>query len=329
MGCWNETCVVSNLPVTYGDEVAMTVIIRNDDGEWFRPNSLFYISPIMFYGEYNDYGTGENCHGLGLDFTIDEYHNYKNTLDKSLEPDELVEKIARDELKFHDVKTFKASLMGYEDSDKISRLGFIRKDVLDRILTDFSWKDTFYEKDEHESFIYETINYQYYLDCIPATIETFKKFYEEKAVLIAALKTAGTTKGLSGSLFDMMPESDMYDKNVLVKWISAHVKESGRQPFHKSIGEKIRELAEANKDDELTAFLTEFSKYVMLYRFMMETRKVFTPQPNTSQDVDTDAHRFFAKMTTDVADEMAKKYDDESEWDPVRKVHIQQCELEF
>ena len=145
MGCWNETCLISNLPVTHGDEVAMTVITKNEDGEWYKPNSLFYISPIMFYGEYNDYGSGEECYGLGLDFTKDEYHNYKTTLDNDLTPDELVEKIAREDLKFHNVKSFKASLMVYEDSDRCGRLGFIRKDVLDRIMEDYTWEQTFYQ----------------------------------------------------------------------------------------------------------------------------------------------------------------------------------------
>ena len=90
-------------------------------------------------------------------------------------------------------------------------------------------------------------------------------------------------------------------------------------------------MAEADQDEQLTDFLAEFSKYAILYKFMMESRKVFTPQPNTSQDVDTDGHRLLAKITTDVADEMAKKYDDDWDemYDPIRKVYVEQCELEF
>ena len=321
MGCWNETCLISNLPVTHGDEVAMTVITKNEDGEWYKPNSLFYISPIMFYGEYNDYGSGEECYGLGLDFTKDEYHNYKTTLDKDLPPDELVEKIAREDLKFHNVKSFKASLMGYEDSDRCGRLGFIRKDVLDRIMEDYTWEQTFYQKTEDGSYIYETINYQYFLDCIPNTIKTCKAFYKKQAELYASMPSLAMSMPL--------PDSDMEDTDMLLKWLFAHDKESSNHPFHKSITNKVKELAEANKDEELTEFLAEFSKYSILYKFMMESRKVFTPQPNTSQECDTDAQQYFAKMVIDIALKHDSKYDDDSEWDPVRKVLIQQHELEF
>jgi len=324
MGCWNETCVVSNLPIVCGDEVAMTILTRNNDGEWYRPNSLFYVSPIMFYGEYNDYGSGENCHGLGLDFTAEEFRKYKTPIEDNLPPDDLVEKFAREELKFHDVKTFRAGLMGYEDTENHARLGFIRKDILDKILNEFAWKQTFYAKDENDSFIYETINYDYFLNCIPQAIHTFKEYFKK------AEEEAGAMGGISHTLmFNPVPDADMRDTNTVVRWIFAHDKESKQVPFHKSIGEKIKELADANKDEELTAFLTEFCKYAILYKFMIESRKVFTPQPNTSQDTDTDAHKFFAKIVTEVALELDSRYDDDSEWDPVRQVHIQQCELEF
>jgi hypothetical protein len=241
-----------------------------------------------------------------------------------LKPDEFVEKIARDGLEFHDVKTFRASLMGMADSQQYAKLGFIRKDILDRIMEDFSWEETFYERTEDNSFVYHTISYQYFLDCIPEAIKTFKAYYKK------AEEEAKATGQPSFTLqFQPVPDSDMKDPNTVVRWIFAHDKESKQIPFHASIGDKIKELAEADKDEELTAFLAEFSKYAVLYKFMNDTRKAFTSQPNTSQDCDTDGHRLLAKITVDIADEMAKKYDDDSEWDPVRKVLITQCELEF
>ncbi len=326
MGCWNETCIVSNLPVVCGDEVAMTIVTRNDDGEWYRPNSLFYISPIMFYGEYNDYGSGENCHGLGLHFTADEFRAYKTRIGKNVKPDEFVEKIARDDLCFHDVKSFKANLSGNVGTEKRGRLGFIRKDILDRIMEDFSWEETFYGKTEDDEFIYFTINYQYFLDCIPAAIKTFKDYYKK-----AQEETLATGQPSMTLMFHPVPETDMRDSNAVVRWIQAHNRESKDHPFHKSIGEKIKSMAEADQDEQLTDFLAEFSKYAVLYKFMSETRKVFTPQPNTSQDCDTDVHQFYAKIVTDVAIEMEKKYNDDwdERYDPIRKVYMEQCELEF
>ena len=318
--------MVSNLPVIVGDEVAMTIITENKDGEWYLPNSLFHVSPIMFYGEYNDYGASEGSYGLGLEFTADEFRRYKTPIDSDLEPDQIVEKFAREELVFNDVKTFKLSLMGMAPVDNMGRLGFIRKDVLDKILNDYTWTETFYQKTDEGEFIYDTINYQYYLDCIPGAIETFKAFYKKEADIATALGRPSPTL-----MFSPVPDSDMKDSNLVVKWLWSHIRESRQQPFHMSIADRIQELAEANKDEELTEFLAELSKYFVLYHFMMDTRKVFSPQPNTSQEYDTDAHRFFANVITDVADKISSRWDDEgdTEWDPVRKVHIYQCVLDF
>lgn len=326
MGSWNETCIVSNLPVVCGDEVAMTIITLNDDGEWYKPNSLFYISPIMFYGEYNDYGSSENSHGLGLHFTADEFRKYKTRIGDNVKPDEFVDLLAREDLCFHDVKSFRANLMGMTGTEKLGRLGFIRKDILDRIMEDFSWKETFYGKTEDDEFIYFTINYQYFLDCIPDAIKRFKKYYKKAA------EDALTTGQPSFTLqFHPVPETDMKDTNTVMRWINAHDRESKEHPFHKSIGEKIKSMAEADQDEQLADFLAEFSKYAVLYKFMMETRSVFTPQPNSSQDTDTDGHLLLTKIITDVALEMKKKYNDDwdERYDPVRKVYMEQCELEF
>lgn len=325
MGSWNETCMVSHLPVTCGDEVAMTVVTRNDAGEWYQPNSLYYISPFMFYGEYNDYGTSENCHGIGLQIAATEFRKFKTPIDENLSPDQIVEKIAREELMFNDVKTFRSSLMGMAEVDRHARLGFIRKDVLDRILADYEWKETFYEQDADNSYIYKTINYQYYLDCIPGAITRFKEYYKEAAATLAA---TGFPSLLLSS--EPVPDSDMKDDNMVIKWVWAHIRESRSNPFHKSFAERIRVLAETDQDKELAELLAEFSKYCILYKFMMDSRKVFTPQPNTSQDSDTDAHEFLAKITTEIGREMNREWREENEaWDPARNLCIYQHELDI
>ena len=62
MGCWNETCAVSGLPVLGGDKVMMVVFDKtvNDEKrklsmEWLSMSGRFHLYGI-FEGEYNTYG---------------------------------------------------------------------------------------------------------------------------------------------------------------------------------------------------------------------------------------------------------------------------------
>lgn len=72
MGCWNGTCAVSNLHVTAGQEVAVFMLLENKEGKSFCYGNAYYdVCPLPFYGEYNDYGAVENCHGFGLPIVLD------------------------------------------------------------------------------------------------------------------------------------------------------------------------------------------------------------------------------------------------------------------
>lgn len=56
MGCWNETCMVSNMPILSGDEVVMIIMQSNQiDSNGVYPISYWNICSVLF-GKYNDYG---------------------------------------------------------------------------------------------------------------------------------------------------------------------------------------------------------------------------------------------------------------------------------
>ncbi len=62
MGCWNETCMVSNLPICAGDRVVIIPIIENKSGD-IGVYSTDYWAPFLPFvrGEYDDYGSIENA----------------------------------------------------------------------------------------------------------------------------------------------------------------------------------------------------------------------------------------------------------------------------
>ena len=72
MGCWNGTCAVSNLHITAGTPVTVFLLLEQRGSKSFcYSNALNDLCPVPFYGEYNDYGAVENCHGFGLNMVVD------------------------------------------------------------------------------------------------------------------------------------------------------------------------------------------------------------------------------------------------------------------
>ena len=77
--------------------------------------------------------------------------------------------------------------------------------------------------------------------------------------------------------------------------------------------------------------LIEYAKYKILNRFMLATRKVYTPGVCTSQESDTEPHKLFAEILVDAGNIIESKYDegDGDVWDDVREVWVSQGELNF
>ena len=74
MGCWNGTCMISNLPIIYGDEIKLVLIRKSYSfdrlkvsGGYVYPSDAFTPSFLPINGKYNDYGMIEN---------VDEDWNY-------------------------------------------------------------------------------------------------------------------------------------------------------------------------------------------------------------------------------------------------------------
>lgn len=71
MGCWNKTCGLTGLHINAGDEVLVFALEQNSEYHDRCYTTAFW-RPVWvpFYSEYNDYGGGENSHGIGLDLLI-------------------------------------------------------------------------------------------------------------------------------------------------------------------------------------------------------------------------------------------------------------------
>lgn len=61
MGCWNETCDLSKLPIRYGDKVKFLILLNvGAGGKSYYYNDTYIPLALPLSGEYNDYGSVEN-----------------------------------------------------------------------------------------------------------------------------------------------------------------------------------------------------------------------------------------------------------------------------
>ena len=67
MGCWNGTCMLSNLPIRCGQKVKFVILVKNQfvdsafelNGCCYPTDEYKVLSPVLT-GKYNDYGSIEN-----------------------------------------------------------------------------------------------------------------------------------------------------------------------------------------------------------------------------------------------------------------------------
>jgi hypothetical protein len=73
MGSYNGTCAVSNIHITNSQRIAVFMLTEktHQDKHSCYTNSHYEFCPLPFYAEYNDYGAGEHCNGIGLNIIVD------------------------------------------------------------------------------------------------------------------------------------------------------------------------------------------------------------------------------------------------------------------
>lgn len=71
MGCWNGTCGLTNLPIVHGDEMYVFPIVESYRNSFCYSTALYRPSVLPFRAEYDDYGSGEKCGGVGLELLME------------------------------------------------------------------------------------------------------------------------------------------------------------------------------------------------------------------------------------------------------------------
>lgn len=89
MGCWNETCFLTNLPICRGEKVVAFPIIKNESintgtlFDEYKATGNYYALSLPFYGKYDDYGRLEDIsqnNSVNFSLELIKYHIEKNNL---------------------------------------------------------------------------------------------------------------------------------------------------------------------------------------------------------------------------------------------------------
>lgn len=303
MGCWNHTCFLSNLSVSYGDEIATLPLIRNSKGYGNLDTTRFYFpAPVMYYGTYDDYGGSEDCYGGQIDLILKEFRNHSNFQGT-------IEHFSRegDQGALH---------LGEEDDVD---LVVIKKSVLDRFLEQYYYESWHHKTTDGE---YHRVGYKYLCALIPSYI----------TILKSHMRKFDTEHELA-HLFDPLPVADFDHKHELAKIMHFFKEGHYTHPsnyFRQSIISRLQEMAKNDDDEGLTDLLQEICIFALMMSYMNYSRRVYIRPMCSSQETDPRAQEMMARITLDVADEDNRELRDEDDrWDPVREVFIEQESFRF
>lgn len=314
MGCWNKTCALSNLHIHAGDPVYVFIIEENTIGKDHCYSSHLY-RPVLvpFHSHYDDYGTGENSTGIGLQVIIDSLK--KNLIEMEV-----------GENSFHDIavkkEDFNESLLfesirenrlfipnqyaSYANQPKHCAVEFVmmRKDVVDNILKK-------YKQETYASVNGKFKRIKYNFDDILNDVDCIIEHLQEQIAEYKKHKLNESSYPLTfkcihiQSIEDMLKAKNSKSYEFVRYFNSYHISNLV------DIMIVVYDLVEKNEIDTAKEFLIDSYKGAYIASFMEHTRKSWIPQCGEgSQNIEYDGHKLLAQTILDVIKkEKKERYD--------------------
>lgn len=300
MGCWNNTCAITKLPITDGDEVIALLLVHNTT-EIDRLGAPFsYGVPLPFYweGSYNDYGAVEGEHGVMLEPIIE-------TIKKHLVEFELGDN------KYHDIEVKKESFdhhmlmeADHEDRLKLTEASMfspnnkkeyscthieIRKEAFDAIVEQYSYYS--YGRDENDNFVRTTVTFA-------DIVDQYRHFYN------ALMESVDRSSFRLGTVFDNRdcPVGGLlhYDYKKDMSIMQAD--------------EYLTKMAEDGATfEEMMPVIDNAVKLAVVSTFMSSAGQQWIVPGHIGQENDTDSMTTLANIVLKSAEVLRGKYDDEYE----------------
>lgn len=285
MGCWNTTCGISGLPIYHGEEVVVFLLVENDlsfmkDFVW----SDTYFEPCLlpFYGQYNDYGSVENCSGAGLSVILNALRSKMTEMDWG-------------ENKSHDIPAKR---------DELTVENMFDLDREDRLFIDWvkEYKDVIKAEDRPLRVVHMQIKksiFDYILN----------NFAYGRKMLAEAEKTAANNKRTNA----LRKAFESTDKEMIALLDDIDFEEAYRMERGK--GNQLLSAVEVSRTKNPEA-IKDLCKGAVIDVFMGWARKAWIkPIGNGSQDTNYEAHELLMAGMKEViaADKKEYGWEDEDE----------------
>jgi hypothetical protein len=307
MGCWSETCGLSQNTINVGEDVYAVIILNNSNIE----KSCYATgisTPITFVikGKYNDYGSIENVvDDFSCKSTIALFNEYLKTdkliLDDSFYKDTIGQysdyalkdgKFVNIESIFYAIERNYMSLRtnSYFGDEKQQSISFmlILKDVLDSMWDTVNYSNDYEMKNSSWEICKDDI--QVYFD--NSMSSNSDNPYMDKLGIREALKKEGITEEEEDELYELL----FAFSNRMKPWGGGNLKSN-----HNNWGNMMRILTDYNSvniesfkildtitkelytDDNSEEIKQSISEFLMLLNVMSAFRKVWYPQGHSSQ----------------------------------------------
>lgn len=299
MGCWNGTCMISNLPIISGEKIKLVILKPHLGKKEITSSGFCYSTGLMspaflpIEGEYDDYGTIEDIvEDWNTEFVLKNFTSVYDALE--------VDKEVVNEYTLYDIcrGIERGSLKGKKKNSEEFidiNLAFvmIRKDIWDALCINHKgqfWNDRKEETDKCEYYISarESCDRQYQksVDAL-AELDELRKSDTEDVEL----------KLLRRSLI-LMNKNIFYDNRIL--------KTINYDHSYLVLFERELDLREA-----INSLYTEL---VIINSFLESTRKSWMIQQGAgSQDADWEEYKMFNQIVNEICDAKIKEYSEEYE----------------
>jgi hypothetical protein len=323
MGCWNGTCGLSGLPITHGTEMYVFPIVESYRDSFCYSTALYRPSVLPFRAEYNDYGAGENCSGIGLDLLIagirdrlvemdvgeNQYHDIA-VKSEGFDVDQFFEACHKRRLEF---KNPMRSYKGYSDTLAVF-FTMVRKDIADRLWAE--WKFDIWKpvgiKETPTGFESD----QYYIKGVTYArlAETVEEYMQQRQTELAE-NTKDLTQDskdffVSHLFFQQPYEEQDHILCGTMSRIFGDVSEGGFAGFFDLKNKVLEEYLKGNTKYACD-LIRECLLGHMVNSFMESTRKVWLPPMHQgSQSECLDEYRLMNRLVDDAIAERNRMFEE-------------------
>lgn len=325
MGCWNQTCGITQLHITAGEKVMVFPLVQSPQ------DNLCYTTPhwtpfaIPFTSHYNDYGAGEDSSGPGL-----------NAILKFLK-ENLVE-VEQGKNRFHDIPVKREDFdeekfweaiheqrlsvkTHYGDQYQVGMV-MIKHSIVEYILEHQVYSH--YEGYDRESGTSKYTKYKF-ADVLASAEPILDKLFDHEDLDLEDLDEEQAQRAIKQyralkryraleQAATAVSESD--ERNWAANWLRhgcpSHLRYSAFSSL--AIDDALLHCVDTLDRDTAREILALFLTTVAIDEFLMETRKFWSPQAGAgSQNSSHSGYRLLMSAMSKALDDEKAEWDDEDD----------------